>query len=325
MAKPNADTRSSKIKRVISANVKAKSVVFQNSSSDGTESQQRGYNSSGSGSVDPSVALANGKRDSSTAASEQLIYPTPILSENGDVIAVSPNPAFVANEEPLVVNSNADSEVVDRNPASVPKDEAHVKHDRDSVNFQLAIYIAMAHSGLVLAIAICYGVGLLLKDYWTPIQWAILISMPLHRIQGTLVEFWMRHIERGLVETIFAIPVALLSALLETARDVHAKVRSRSDVAALTDAGNDVTFSKLCDWLFSFGTCTLLYENLGLVYTVAVACGACALYWSLNSLHSIVTARLGDFVHRDQGRRESAARVLYYTRRHNSVFIQSRC
>lgn len=313
MAKPNADTRSCKIKRVTFANVKAKRVVFQNGSSDATESQQRGY-SSASDSIGPSVALANGRRDSSTAASEQLIYPTPILSVNGDVLVVSPTPAFVANEEPLVVNSNPDSEVVDRNPVSVPNEEAHVKHDRDAVNFQLAIYIAMAHSGLVLAIAICYGVGLLLKDYWTPIQWAILISMPLHRVQGALVEFWMRHLEQGLVETIFAIPAALLSALLETARDVHANVRSLSDVAALTDAGDDVTFSKLCDWLFSFGTCTLLYENLGLVYTMAVACSACAMYWSLNSLHSVVTVRLGDFVHQDQGRRASAARVLYFTR-----------
>jgi len=311
MAKPNADTRSPKIKRVTFANVKTKRVLSQNGRNAARESQPRCHTYA-HGSIGPSVAVAKGRRDSSTTTSEQLIHRTPFLSGNGDVLVVSPHPDFVANEKPLMVIPNPSSEELDPNPASV--DGAHVKHDRDAANFQLAIYITMAHAVLVLAIAICYGVGLLLKEHWTPIQWAILFSMPLHRVQGALVKFWMRHLERGLVETIFAIPAALLSALVETASDVHAKFRSLSNGAAPTDAGDDVTFSKLCDWLFSLGTCTLLYENLGLVYSMAVACVACAMYWSLNSLHSVVTASIGGFVLQNQGRRDSAARLLDLTR-----------
>ena len=134
---------------------------------------------------------------------------------NEDVHAINPYPNFIAIEELVVV-----------------------KRVHDTVNFQLAIYVAMAHARLVIAMAICYGFGLLLKDYWMPIQWALLVSMLLQRVQEAILKFWMRHLEARLVEAFSTIPAALLKALLKTARDVKS-------LAGHDGLRNDVTFGKL--------------------------------------------------------------------------------
>ncbi|KAG0612199.1 hypothetical protein M758_6G009500 [Ceratodon purpureus] len=292
MAKLNTDTRSVKLKRVtFSANAKSKSVPLRNGSSDANPAESERNVITGNGDGDPrptdseqTVALANGRRDSSTSASE-FVDPPPTSPEAEDIYAVNPNPDFVANEELVVV-----------------------KHGRDAANFQLAVYIAMAHAGLMVAIAICYGFGLLLKDYWMPIQWALLVSMPLQRVQEAVVKFWMRHLQAGLVEAFFAVPAAMVQALLQTARDV----------LSLSLAGHDgledeVTFGKLFDWLFSLATCTLLFENLGPVYSMAVACVGCAIYWALTHMHSVVSAGLPGWLHHAQERRGTGAVVLDFT------------
>lgn len=130
-------------------------------------------------------------------------------------------------------------------------------------NFQLAISIGMVHAGLVLIILICYGVGLLLQDYLKPIFWAFLISMPLRELQGVVVNFWERPLQSGFVETALAIPVALFYTLIETTHDLHEVYSKLSGGGSLATPPKAVTFSKLFQWLLSFGICTLVYESLG--------------------------------------------------------------
>ena len=292
--KLNTDIRSAKLKRGgLAVNAKAKSVSFANDKSDAkTETDQHapsanGNSDSSSTNSEVPVTLANCRSNFSTTTSEQFVG-SPLTSlaipaVNPNIPVVNPNPEVVASEELFLV-----------------------KHGRDAANFQLAIYIAMAHAGLAVAIAICYGFSLLLKDYWTPIQWALLVSMPLQRVQKAVVNFWMRHLQVGLVEALFAIPAAMLKALVQTTKDVRSLLRRDG-------AGDDVTFGKLFDWLFSLATCTLLLENLGILYSMGVACIGCAIYWPFNTMHSIVSAFLPGWLHQAQQRRGTGARVLDFT------------
>lgn len=285
MAKPSTDTRSTKLKRVTLAG-KSKSVSFAKDRSDARAAESQEHVAAANGNSvtrstksEETVDLANFESDSNTTSSEQA---APTSSGNEGILAVNPNPAFVGSGEVVV------------------------RHERDAANFQLAIYIAMAHAGLVLAIAICYGFSLLLKDYWTPIQWALLVSMPLQRVQEAVVGFWMRHLQLGMVQTIFAVPAAMQKALLQTARDVRSlSVREFS--------GDDVAFGKLFDWLFFLATCMLLFENLGLLFSIVAGCVACVIYWSVNSIHSVVAAVLPGWLLQAQERRGSAAKVLDFT------------
>ncbi|CBI34857.3 unnamed protein product, partial [Vitis vinifera] len=77
---------------------------------------------------------------------------------------------------------------------------------------RLAIYVAMSHAGLVLSLALLFGLAKLLQGYWRPIQWAILCSVPLREVQRALVSFWSHPLNLGLFETFMAIPIAVLRA-----------------------------------------------------------------------------------------------------------------
>jgi hypothetical protein len=295
MAKLSKDKRSTKSNHVTfttnsRTNVKAKSVSFANGKSEANRTESKQHIAFVNGNVDSSLAyskqtvtLKSGGSGSNTIASEEVLD-LPLTSlVNGDVHVVNPNLDFIPNEELVVV-----------------------KHGCDEANFQLAIYIAMAHAGLVIAIAICYGFGLLLKDYWMPIQWALLVSMPLQRVQEAVVKFWMRHLQAGLIEALFAIPIAMLRALLQTTRDI----KSLSEYDGLR---SDVTFGKLFDWLFTLATCTLLFENLGLVYSMVIACVGYGIYRSLNHVHFIMSSVPPCRLFQAQQHRGTGARVLDFT------------
>ncbi|XP_010248636.1 PREDICTED: uncharacterized protein LOC104591490 [Nelumbo nucifera] len=103
------------------------------------------------------------------------------------------------------------------------------------------------------------------QEYWRPIQWAILCSMPLRELQSALVSFWSHSLHLGLFETLLAIPVAILRATTGSLVDSHVAVlrflRNRPPV----NPNEKVGFSKLMQWLVSFGFFVLVYECIGIV------------------------------------------------------------
>lgn len=127
----------------------------------------------------------------------------------------------------------------------------------------LAIYIAMAHAGLALSLALLYGLAKLLQEYWHPIQWAILCSMPLRELQTTLLCFWSHHLKLGLFETLLAIPVAVLRVTTGSLIDSHAALLSLLPNRPPVRRNETVGFSKLMQWLVSFALFVLVYERIG--------------------------------------------------------------
>ncbi|ERN13789.1 hypothetical protein AMTR_s00049p00202870 [Amborella trichopoda] len=129
---------------------------------------------------------------------------------------------------------------------------------------RLAIYIAMAHAGLALTLALLYGLTKLLEECYRPIQWAILCSMPLREIQRALVQFWRHPLNLGLFETLLAIPVAVFSAITGTVIDFQGalfrllRIRQQS-----SESKERIGFSKLMQWLVSFGLFVFTHERIG--------------------------------------------------------------
>lgn len=159
---------------------------------------------------------------------------------------------------------------------------------------RLALYIALAHGGLILSLAALYGVGKLLEEYWKPIQWAILCSMPLREIQGSLVEFWTQPLKLGLIETILALPVAVCEAMVGTFYDLKAAIFSvvsksnklKGDISEHNKNKNQqVSFSKLLRWLVSFALFVLTYERLGAAAWAIFLFGGFFLYAAGRTVH----------------------------------------
>ena len=181
-------------------------------------------------------------------------------------------------------------------------------------NFQLAISIGMVHAGLVLAILILYGVGLLLQEYLKPIFWAFLISMPLRELQGVIVNFWERPLQSGFAETALAIPVALFYTLIETIHDLHEVYSKLSGGRGSAAPPKSVTFSKLFRWLLSFGICTLVYESLGPLPLLILIGVSYTSFWSIirvfpkfkEVFFPMTASRIGQ-------RRSSAAKFILWT------------
>lgn len=163
-----------------------------------------------------------------------------------------------------------------------------------SRELRLALYIALAHGGLILSLAALYGVGKLLEEYWTPIQWAILCSMPLREIQGSLVEFWTQPLKLGLLETILALPVAVCEAMAGTFNDLKAAisrvVRKSKKFKGQSSEENknknqQAGFSKLLRWLVSFALFVLTYERLGAAVWAIFLFGGFILYAAGRTVH----------------------------------------
>lgn len=143
-----------------------------------------------------------------------------------------------------------------------PVESSNDSIDSSQQNYQLAVYIAMAHGVLMFLVIVLYGIWKLLECYRKPIQWAILCSMPLRAIHGTIVVFWETSLNQGLLGTLLAIPFAFCRALIVTTLDARLAVlhlfRKRR-----SQQGRTVKFTTLMEWLVSFAVMTLAFENMG--------------------------------------------------------------
>ncbi|PON47610.1 Transmembrane protein TqsA-like [Trema orientale] len=146
---------------------------------------------------------------------------------------------------------------------------------------RIAMYVAMAHAGLALSLALLYFVTKLLEGCWRPIQWAILCSMPLRELRTALVSFWSRSLSLGLFETLIAVPVAALRAATDSVVDSQAAffgLLRQSEARSREKVG----FFKLVQWLISFALFIIVYENIGLV-SVPVFAIACFIVYFMGS------------------------------------------
>ncbi|MCO5604566.1 hypothetical protein L7F22_058734 [Adiantum nelumboides] len=194
----------------------------------------------------------------------------------------------------------ADAETAPDNVHSVQEDQsvnfnAHVSRllqpielsseSRDSYQ-QLAVYIAMAHAVLIFLVIVLYGMWKLLECYRRPIQWAVLCSMPLRAIHGTIVEFWETSLKQGLLGTVLAIPFAFCRALILASLDARLAVlhlfgKRRSQ------AGRIVKFTTLMEWLVSFAVMTFAFESMGGIALAVVPFVVITLY-SIGALLGLV-------------------------------------
>ncbi|KAH7432528.1 hypothetical protein KP509_07G026600 [Ceratopteris richardii] len=149
--------------------------------------------------------------------------------------------------------------------------------DTSQQHFQLAIYIAMAHAVLIFLFFVLYGIWKLLECYRRPIQWAILCSMPLRAIHGTIVAFWETSLNQGLLGTLLAIPFAFCRALIVTTLDAKLAIMHLFGKCQ-TQEGRTVRFTTLMEWLFSFALMALAFEYMGAITLALVPFVVMTLY-----------------------------------------------
>ncbi|GMH05853.1 hypothetical protein Nepgr_007693 [Nepenthes gracilis] len=134
-----------------------------------------------------------------------------------------------------------------------------------------ALYITMAQAGLAIIILLFYITYQLFKGYLRPILWAVICSIPLKGIQKTLVEFWSEPLRLGLMDTILAVPVAIVKVLMGTIMDAHnvyqwAFCGKKLDVLRSQGSG----FLQLVRRLVSFAIFVFAYEQIGAVGAFAL-------------------------------------------------------
>ncbi|KAF5781295.1 putative transmembrane protein TqsA [Helianthus annuus] len=170
-----------------------------------------------------------------------------------------PEPEPVPTNNPLQPINNPD-----QNKSSSISNDPQVR---------LALYIAMAHAGLVFATLVLFALSKLLQEYLRPILWAVLCSIPLRGIQQTLVSFWSEPLKQGLTDTVLAVPVSVYRVFIETIveiRDVLFKIvrskKRKHDSVKRKRSG----FSILLRWLVSFWVFVMGYEQFGVVGAVVL-------------------------------------------------------
>ncbi|OVA20616.1 Uncharacterized protein family UPF0118 [Macleaya cordata] len=200
-------------------------------------------------------------------------------------------------------------------PKKQPQQEEHKKHHHlrtksplstTDPQLCLAIYIAMAHAGLALSVAILYGLSKLLQQYLRPIQWAILCSMPLRELHSALVRFWSHPLHLGLFETLIAIPVAVLRATTGSLIDSHVALLRLLHNRHPVCPNEKVGFSKLMQWIVSFGVFVFVYERIGpasipaftvpCLFAYATGCGTPSTPGVASTLSAISSARRNKIV-----------------------------
>ncbi|KAI5074312.1 hypothetical protein GOP47_0010858 [Adiantum capillus-veneris] len=164
---------------------------------------------------------------------------------------------------PAIVHSVQDDHSVNYNAhASRLLQPTESSNESSDSYQQLAVYIAMAHAVLIFLVIVLYGIWKLLECYRRPIQWAVLCSMPLRAIHGTIVEFWETSLNQGLLGTVLAIPFAFCRALILTSLDARLAVMHLFGKRQ-SQTGRTVKFTILMEWLVAFAVMTLAFESMG--------------------------------------------------------------
>ncbi|XP_028798115.1 uncharacterized protein LOC114753592 [Neltuma alba] len=185
---------------------------------------------------------------------ELVPYPDP----NSDSLAWQDMFRSASIREPLAT-PQADS------PPNAAEPKKKSTHSGDP-QVRLALYIAMAHAGIALAIFVVYAAYKLLEGYLRPLQWAVLCSIPLRGIQQTLVSFWSEPLKLGVTETFLAIPVAIFRVVVSTLaeiREAFLRVLLRKSRESENPRRKRSGFSSLLRLLVSFGIFVVAYERLG--------------------------------------------------------------